>query len=883
MLDSYEEETAETADRTSVPYIGDGFHRTFINNTSSIVRILDDTMKQVHICEGAERISLWYRTLSNTTIQLGLYDNSKCIQSVSEECLQLHMSSLVALEPSDGDDADDWTEITWGFHSDDDWLNAPKMNLMHIHGYEVFFNASDSGVVDLDHLACYGGQKLFQSHLKVDVPIMPEEPDELNNWRITVHNSELASNETVASIDGNGVFKANYTVEKTESWGGYTVARAYFPGYYNFSAASFLSFDYVIHTPADPRYVVSLRLIVGEQFSATADNELFYSFHYILDDANDNTTASITIPLEGGPDQGTGFWYTGWSGSVNDRSYDKSRTKAFAWEVAIDGMAPDGIVAKGGFEITNVRLGMENTTSVSSSDKHCESELELTLTSEGWNQLTNFRIGVGDCCLECEKTTDCNFAIHSVRKNCATLPQIGPALSQELRLNSGGALDVTADVSSISLLSRESEDFCAICRCVERHSHIDCRGKHLLTIPQTFNHTWVPRSLDLRENPYLAIIGKESLKSISGGLVQIFFPSNLRYLAFAVVEQNPFLKSVDFEDFNVLNIKQTGGTFGDICCVEGAKVEAFQGGDHLRSLSFCNHQGANSIGADATFFPYQQFKFSYLIAELRTSSLFMPQAAENPEMCAEYCKLNSRCLFFQYDSRSSQSENTCAHYSQASQLIENQEYADEDLQTPGIVSGVAPRARGMFENARVIFSRSELQAHAGNDFTVSYEVRLGAMPQRGAVWIEPYCLSNDGLNVSLSPAKVALSDNMTIATFTATIADIQAIGNKGRTLVLKNNITTCDQAFSSDFLENSECHIRLNVAPIEDPPTGLPALLVVGIALLMVVITVLLWTLTTRRLEDHSWKVDRQDLKFSNPPIVLGRGTFGLVVLAEWR
>jgi hypothetical protein len=38
-----------------------------------------------------------------------------------------------------------------------------------------------------------------------------------------------------------------------------------------------------------------------------------------------------------------------------------------------------------------------------------------------------------------------------------------------------------------------------------------------------------------------------------------------------------------------------------------------------------------------------------------------------------------------------------------------------------------------------------------------------------------------------------------------------------------------------------------------------------------------------RRHEDAIWKIDRDELKFDDPPEVAGRGTFGLVVKAEYR
>jgi hypothetical protein len=38
-----------------------------------------------------------------------------------------------------------------------------------------------------------------------------------------------------------------------------------------------------------------------------------------------------------------------------------------------------------------------------------------------------------------------------------------------------------------------------------------------------------------------------------------------------------------------------------------------------------------------------------------------------------------------------------------------------------------------------------------------------------------------------------------------------------------------------------------------------------------------------RRQSDAVWKISKEELKFSDPPEVAGRGTFGLVVIAEYR
>jgi hypothetical protein len=249
-------------------------------------------------------------------------------------------------------------------------------------------------------------------------------------------------------------------------------------------------------------------------------------------------------------------------------------------------------------------------------------------------------------------------------------------------------------------------------------------------------------------------------------------------------------------------------------------------------------------------------------------------------MCAEYCKINPQCFYFQHDARQSRSEHACFHFSLASNLTRTDEFANPDLQTPGIVAGVAPRARGVFENARLFVLQSELHAAKANDYTVSYQVKLGSTPQRGVVWVEPFFPGNVGLNVSISPQKLSLRSSDETATFTLKVEDFLAAGNSKRVLALMNNVTSCDTAFVREFLPHDELLVRLTVTI--DNPTSSKTWIIVS-ALVMTATAGAIWYYTARNFEDQSWKVDVDELTFSSPPVVLGRGTFGLVIQAEWR
>lgn len=61
---------------------------------------------------------------------------------------------------------------------------------------------------------------------------------------------------------------------------------------------------------------------------------------------------------------------------------------------------------------------------------------------------------------------------------------------------------------------------------------------------------------------------------------------------------------------------------------------------------------------------------------------------------------------------------------------------------------------------------------------------------------------------------------------------------------------------------------------------------VVGIAVAFVAVLVVIYLIVRelkRKADDMLWRIHREDLDFSDPPQVLGRGTFGEVLLAEYR
>lgn len=89
-----------------------------------------------------------------------------------------------------------------------------------------------------------------------------------------------------------------------------------------------------------------------------------------------------------------------------------------------------------------------------------------------------------------------------------------------------------------------------------------------------------------------------------------------------------------------------------------------------------------------------------------------------------------------------------------------------------------------------------------------------------------------------------------------------------------------------DFVFNDgTTNLPADIAPALTKDS-LPVPYLAGGLALCVVILGLLWAVIRehrRKSNDSVWKVKKEELKFASPPAVLGSGTFGLVLLAEYR
>lgn len=574
----------------TLPYSGDGFLRT----QSSLVALLrSDPNRHTYNCGGANRFSLRYRWkaaeyVADAKIELrftAFKPGCDPSTNVDDDCITTYASTTEDLQRNH-----DWEEVAWGLGDDNNttWFhpNATSFYPKYILGWEIRVqnapNATSEDFIDFDHLACHGEGDLLTSLFMAKVPQINFE-ERKSNWQAYAFKSELSERETQILLPGDGVMSIDYVVQQTENWGGSTSVSFETYGYFNLSKATELAFDYEITRVASPSGYVTLRFIIDEVFLACDScgqsfRERYYSFHHILEHRTTGPT-SVYIPLVGSSDHESPFWYTGWSGGVDDKVLDRSRLKQFTWELSASDQLGLNNTAEGSVEISNFR---STTRPLVGQKSSCPQEVELTLTSNGWDHL-RFLVSSNTCCERCMNDDQCLFSFQSVRRNCGFATEISPVLGQELRLFHGGELERTRDHSIISWVNSgvKTENYCYICECVPTKRFIDCRGKGLRTIPQLFDETWLPKKLDLRDNPGLSIVGSDAFAVIFSELEDILFPANIRYLAKGAIDPGTTLRTIELPSWNILNVQNpVTGLFGDVCCEAGSEVE-------LKSVSLC--------------------------------------------------------------------------------------------------------------------------------------------------------------------------------------------------------------------------------------------------------------------------------------------------------
>jgi len=101
----------------------------------------------------------------------------------------------------------------------------------------------------------------------------------------------------------------------------------------------------------------------------------------------------------------------------------------------------------------------------------------------------------------------------------------------------------------------------------------------------------------------------------------------------------------------------------------------------------------------------------------------------------------------------------------------------------------------------------------------------------------------------------------------------------------RNIITDYDNTFSPPLLEAYQRNLGI-FSPIEDTSNdiGIEPIIGIAVGVVAVVVAAIFCVLREKnRKNDDVWKVDKNDLKFEDPPVIIGRGKFGLVLMAEYR
>jgi len=708
--------------------------------------------------------------------------------------------------------------------------------------------------------------------------------DDINDtgsWYARAYQSNISENLTTTEFDNHGILTVNYTIEQSEAWGGFVDFEHLAPGgaYYNLSGASSLTLEYETLQAASIPERLNLRLILmdasdcQEQCDAYPGDvtlEQYYSFHSVLDgvdmleDSSDTTLETkstgsrifdgrlshhMTVELAGDDDPSSPFSLPGWSGIEGNEILDTSKLKGFRIEFNIDSQEGIGTLVSGAIAMGNLRANTmddynntENgalTIQQQQQELLCTMEPDLNFVIAAHNtetplfELVEF-MG-GNCCETCDKDPHCLYAM-SMDFDCYIASSLDFA-SPKLRNSEYIAGNVKAYVTNDPA---KRGDFCDLCDCHEVDRTIDCQGRDLRIVPKTFaprgsteeNVPWMPTILDLRNNSRLFMLNSNALNSIADGLMELRLPTNLRHLSEETIRglhllSKVLLEELDSEDRNGITPQHTNfitnaaGSFGDVCCQPGVHVDLAEPSE---GLTFCNIS-LHVPGIDSTYIPFASyFQVREHVDVLKPNSIFMSEASESPQKCAEYCAITDQCNYFTYDGRYNQ-EHWCWLHVDNGTLFDNlcckpEDYGDKEQTTPGKIAGQPPRTRHEHGNARVLVAPIHLSMDKAGEYKVQYNLALGASPIHGAVWIEPQITSDSliqSLNVSISPRRVVLYDHNRTATVTITVSNA-ARASTGATIAVTNVVQSCDSAFTSATAETMarENTVVIHVIPEED-------------------------------------------------------------------
>ena len=775
-----------------------------------------------------------------------------------------------------------------------DGMNDGVLDLRTVKGWNMMIDFGDSdfsGLLKFDHLAFHGEGDMVGAAFEV------ESWDEATaNSLITrkIFDSSLSEDSTTQSF-GNGTMTIDYLVEQRAVWGGFAAYELFLPdrAYYNLSRADEIAFDYSIPTNASPAQRLHLRLNVVDM--SDCDNfcddvlnvENYYSFHYVLDTESHNATTA-RVWLVGDKSFASSFSLTGWVGQNGNEFLDTSWVNGFKFEINMNQQGEVGDIVQGQLALSGLRVHQNVEARETGVYLPFVEEPDFSLLAEkkeGFERLefTN----AFECMQHCLASSNCTFAM-STRYGLDCY-MTGKLERDAIVLKTTTYLEESTVTFWKDTLERR-EDYCTICDCIEEDLLIDCRGRGLSLPPKTFSPTttWLPKRLDLRENPELLIVGRAAFEAFSS-LTQLLLSRDVVYLSPEALAGQPDLQEVEFFEDGESKVVENGllnaigsdtEAFGSKCCTRGET--------NAQNLTWCNMQ-VYKPGIDSVYENFTQYLgvHSNLIVP---STTFLSEASESPEKCAEICSILEDCNFFSHDNRYYNAHPVCWHFSSVETTVYDccraESYSDINRTAAGWVSGRVAATRQILDEAKVVIEAEEddLILSEENNFTSRLRVRLGANPTRGAVWVTLSAPESLSYHVKFTPADVVLYDSRSHVSVAVEALNMNSLRENMpalQTFSVSTSIEACDTAFHESVLVDQPLIAIRFIERKFLPITGVTFAASVGLLGILSAYAFAVYRHYRRR--DPFWLVKLSDLEFSDPPVVLGRGTFGIVTKAVYR
>lgn len=878
-----------------------------------------------HNCYGATHLSFWYKVLESRgdviELRLTLLDDSDRDEENPQDLEHYFVS--VPVETSSVVEEGDWQQVRIPMEDfilleEKGHAGNGQLNLNRLRGWRFEVVKSEEGTIRgnstttdrriillLDQLACLGGGDLLGASLYTDVSW--EEAASEAIWIEEYYNSDISRNNSEVVL-GNGSLAVDFTVMMVESWGGFTALSYFAPGpaYYNLSGATDFHLTYHTREAATVPGRTHLRIVLSDASHCEAEcswnlfqHERWYSFHYVLDDdiTNDGW-GEIHMPLVGSLDPNTPLWLTKWAGITGNEQFDKDHLKGFTLEFNIDSQGEMFSTVSGALDMMDLSA-LVVTYNETSAEEASSTEASTCIVEPGVDLFTHISDHMFErkefagsiCCSLCQEDENCLYA-KSTGRDCF--------LASYLVADQVGLINTEAFLEDITIFWMNEEarrgNYCDLCNCREVDRTIDCRDSGLLVVPATlpYDLSWTPRVLDLRNNSNLVILGNRSMGALEETLEEVWLPKEMRHISPDSLKTLPKLTTIRYEgeeadkrvDFSNAILDPSDG-FADICCAPGNHVELAV---PATGISFCE-MVVDQPGIDAKFMEFTTFQDATLVRKITPSSKFMFEAAESVYKCAEYCSIVSDCQYFGYDQRLPNAEHICLlQLDQGSGPLEvccsRDHYADEEQTIPGFISGLPPRTRHTVDDARVLVAPKTIALNQETGYETSFQLSLGSTPLRGAVWVRPFISTISNLQVAFSPERVVLYDSNSTATVQVKVSNV-TVNAKSVALLINNNVESCDVGFmqSTEAAANQETTVFIDVdMPFTEEESDLVIVVVICLAVIAALALGLFAYLERKRkLNDAVWKVKKSELIFDEPPEILGRGTFGLVLKATYR